>query len=938
MSNNIIQTSFAAGELSPQLFARVDLAKYHIGAAKMRNFFVDYRGGASTRPGTLFCGRALISSSAVRIIKFQFSVIQTYALEFGNLYMRVIKNGGYVLESSFVLSSVTNAAIGIFTTSLPHNFSNGDTIYFTGLLGMTQLNGRTCLVQVLTTTTFRITDLDGNNIPTTSFGTYTSGGTVARVYTLVTPYLAADLALLKFTQSADTMTFTHTSYAQRDLTRTGDASWTLTVLTFGTSISEPTGLSAVASTAGSTTYAYVVTAVGPDGQESVASARATVTGVNITNTAGYITLTWTAVVGAVYYNIYKAIIAAAASGTPVIPVGLLFGFVGDCQGVQFNDSNIVADFTTTPPLHQNPFAASALSGLTVTAGGASYTATPTVAITDPTGSGAIAIAIVSSGVIVSMVLVNAGAGYTNPTVTITNGAGSAATATAQIGPSSGMYPGVTAYFQQRKMYAATLNYPETFWGSQIGAFKNFDVANPVIDSDAITATLISQQVNNIKAMVSMPGGLIMLTGGGAWQVSGGSANAPFTPASVTAAPQAYNGCSDIIPLVVNYDILYVQEKGAIVRDLSYNFYTNIYTGADITVLSNHMFFGYQIVDWAYAEEPFKVIWTIRDDGKMLSLTYLKDQEIQGWAQHDTEGLFESVCTLTEGDEDAVYFVVRRYINGQWLRYIERMASRHMPYGVEDAWCVDCGLQYSLTYPAATVSASAATGSGVIFTASASVFVSGNVGSVLRMGNGIATITAFTDSQHLIGTITQNITDTIANDSRNMPLPQVMGNWSLTAPVTAISGLSHLEGQEVAILADGNVQPSQTVVSGAITLQPAATKITIGLAYQAQLQSLRIDTGEPTIQGKRKKINAVTLRLADTRGLAVGNSENDLHDIKERSQSVLMGTPIPLVTGDERINVPPNWSTEGQIFIEQNYPLPASVLGIIPEITIGDTAK
>src|SRR5262249_39548126 len=154
-------------------------------------------------------------------------------------------------------------------------------------------------------------------------------------------------------------------------------------------------------------------------------------------------------------------------------------------------------------------------------------------------------------------------------------------------------------------------------------------------------------LNSIKSMLAMPGGLVMLTSRQAWQVNGGSAGAALTPIDVTANAQAYNGASDVPPIVANYDILYVQSKGSIVRDLSYNFYTNIYTGTDISILSSHLFFGFQITEWAFAEEPFKVVWAIRNDGVMLSLTFLKEQEVVGWAHHTTLGDYKSVATITE---------------------------------------------------------------------------------------------------------------------------------------------------------------------------------------------------------------------------------------------------------------------------------------------------
>jgi hypothetical protein len=305
-------------------------------------------------------------------------------------------------------------------------------------------------------------------------------------------------------------------------------------------------------------------------------------------------------------------------------------------------------------------------------------------------------------------------------------------------------PATVGYFQQRLVFAGSNTFPETLWASQPGAFNNFDTTNPSADDNAITATLISNQVNNIKHMVAMPGGLVVLTGGGAWQVSGGGNDAPITPRTVTATPQAYNGCSDVPPIVINYDIIYNQARGSVVRDLSYSFYTNIYTGADISVMSNHLLIGRSIAGWAYAEDPFKVIWSVTSDGELLSLTYLKEQEVIGWAHHDTYGLFTSVAQIPEGNTSAVYVVVKRTVLGQTVQFIERMKEREFTYGSEDAFCVDAGLKSTQTEPAAVLTASAVTGAGVVFTADAAVFTNADVGKILRAKGGIATITAFTE--------------------------------------------------------------------------------------------------------------------------------------------------------------------------------------------------
>jgi hypothetical protein len=115
-----------------------------------------------------------------------------------------------------------------------------------------------------------------------------------------------------------------------------------------------------------------------------------------------------------------------------------------------------------------------------------------------------------------------------------------------------------------------------------------------VDSDAYQFTIAGQEVNVIRHLLSMPGGLVIFSDGGVVQLTGGSSNptnpAAVTPSSAVIVPQSYYGASDVPPIVINYDILYVQSEGSIVRDLSYNFFVNIYTGSDLTLLSSHFFF------------------------------------------------------------------------------------------------------------------------------------------------------------------------------------------------------------------------------------------------------------------------------------------------------------------------------------------------------------
>jgi len=940
MSIGLIQSSFAAGEISPNLYARVDLAKWHIGAALIRNFIVDYRGGVTSRPGTLFVGKSkqAYGNGAPRLISFQFSQTQTYVLEFGNNYIRFITSGGYILETSDNIVGITQANPGIITSG--DSYANGDWLFVQGILGMTQLNGKTGVVTGLSGDDFSLTDLWGVPIDTTNYSAYVSGGTVSRYYTIASPYAIADIQSLKFVQSTDVLTITHPSYPTYNLSRTGQTNWSLSVVTFGSQQVSPVAVSATASNTTPTPlaqFSYVITAVNNvTGEESVASNIVGCQSVDIGQTAGSITTIWSAAVGAGVYKIYKA---GVGYNTTTTPIGSLFGYIGSTTGLSFIDGNINPDFTQVPPTHNDPFAEGQIDSATVTASGSGYTSQPTFTITTAAGTGAVLQAVVIGGAINAINIINGGSGYLpGDTVAISGGGGSSATATLNVGPATNIFPSVSSYFQQRQYFGNTNDAPDTFWASQTGNYSNMDASTPPRDTDAITDTLSAQQVNGIQAMVSMPTGLVMLTGLGAWQLTGGGAGTAVTPSNAVASAQAYNGCSPVVPpIVINYDILYVQEKGSIVRDLSYNFFVNIYTGTDLTVISNHLFLGYKILQWAWAEEPFKLIAAVRDDGTLLTLTYLKEQEVYGWAHSDTYGLYCSICSISEPPVNALYVVVQRFLNNQWVYYVERFDNR-IWNGVEDVWAVDAGLQtVPNATPNATLTISAPTGS-VTCTASTAVFNSGMVGNIIRASGGIMTITGYTSSTVVTANITQTPTAVLQDSYTNVQVvvPAVSGTWTVWTPVTSVGGLDHLDGATVSVLADGSVQASRTVVNGAITLynQPVS-KVTVGLGFQAQLQSLYVDKGDPTIQGKRKLISALTARVANTRGIKMGTTFNTVVEYKQRGASIFAGTPIPLFTGDQRLTLDASWNVPGQICIQQDYPLPVSVLGIIPEITVGD---
>ncbi|HJW82433.1 MAG TPA: hypothetical protein VJ396_09335 [Acidiferrobacterales bacterium] len=224
------QLSFSAGEISPLAAARTDADQYKTGLKKCLNYAATAIGPATHRPGTYFAAVAKDSTKKTRVRRFEFSTEQAYVIEFGNLYCRFYKDNAQVALAAQNIAGITNANPAVLTYAGADTYANGDRVTIANAVGMTQVNNREFTVANVNVgaNTF---ELSGVN--STAYGTWTSGGTVAEIYEIVTPYLEADLFTLDLdTQSADVLYITHPSYAPRKLSRTAHTAWTLSTINF----------------------------------------------------------------------------------------------------------------------------------------------------------------------------------------------------------------------------------------------------------------------------------------------------------------------------------------------------------------------------------------------------------------------------------------------------------------------------------------------------------------------------------------------------------------------------------------------------------------------------------------------------------------------------------------------------------------------------------
>lgn len=847
------QRSFSGGELAPSLYARVDTNKYSTGLRTCRNMQIMRHGGAQNRSGTYFIGEVKDSTKAVKLIPFIFNDTQTYVLEFGDQYMRVIRDSAYQYDLTLTITGITNAnpAVLTYTGTDP---SNGEEVYISGVIGnmSTYVNNRNFKIVNINTVanTFELDYMDGTNVNSTTWGSYTSGGTAKRVYTISTPYVEADLQDIQYVQSADIITLAHPNYAPRELSRTGHTSWTLSTITFAPLQAAPTGLSNTGA-AGSTTN-WVVTAVATETyEESLASSS---TGTSATPTSGSpITVSWSAASGAQSYNIYKSL-----NG--------VYGFIGSAVGTSFIDTGIAVDPEETPPASRNPFNA-----------------------TDD-------------------------------------------------------YPSTVTYFQQRLSFANTNNNPETVWTSRTGHYKNFTTSNPLQDDDAVTFTMSGRQVNSVRHLLDL-GRLLVLTSGGEWTATGGVGDV-LTPTTINLKQYSYNGSSILQPVVIGNNALFLQSRGTIVRDLTFDYQVDGYTGNDLTIFSTHLFEEDTIIDWAYQQIPNSILWAVRSDGTLLGFTYVKEHQVFAWHRHDFNGTVENVISIPNGSVDEVYIVVKRTINGSTKRYIERMTDR-LVIDVIDNIFMDSTLTYDGRDPNPAITMTLSGGTTWTYTETLTLTASAPYFGAAEVGNSI--FLYGTDGTEIRCNIVGYTSGTVVSVKPHTTVPVAMRSVALntwTRAVDQLTGLWHLEGENVAVFADRFVVASPnneayttvTVTNGTITLEKPYGVVHVGIPYYSDLETLDIDSvNQETMIDKKKNIGKVTMMVEKTRGIWVGAKppEDDdtdplegLYELKIRN-SEGYDDPVTLKTEPVDIILQSEWNSNGRVFVRQVDPIPLTILSISP---------
>ena len=421
------------------------------------------------------------------------------------------------------------------------------------------------------------------------------------------------------------------------------------------------------------------------------------------------------------------------------------------------------------------------------------------------------------------------------------------------------HPSCVSFYEQRLVFAATISEPQTIFFSKAGDYENMTAGTNA--DDAMIYTIAANQVNVIRYLKAQRT-LVIGTTAAEYTVSADGTDASITPTNITIKRQSSYGSANVDAVAAGNAILFLQKAKRKIRELAYNFDSDSYVAPDLTILNDTVTQS-GIVQMEWQQEPDNILWCVREDGQLAGLTYQRSENVVSWHRHILGGAFgsgnavvESIASISgELNEDELWVIVKRTVNGATVRYIECFSDFDFDETVaEDFKFLDSHLTYS----------------------------------------GSAT--------------------------------------------TTLSGLSHLEGQTVSILADGSVHANKVVSSGAITLDRSVTKACVGLSYDSVLQTMRIEGGaaEGTSQGKIKRISKVVLRLFETVGVKVGPSLSNLEVVPFRTTSSNLSTPVDtLIEGDKEIEFNDDYNSDGHIFIKQDQPLPASILAIYPTLVTND---
>ena len=525
------------------------------------------------------------------------------------------------------------------------------------------------------------------------------------------------------------------------------------------------------------------------------------------------------------------------------------------------------------------------------------------------------------------------------------------------------HPSCVTFFEQRLVFAATLSNPQSVYFSKSGDYENMDanIGGTVADDDAIIYTIASNQVNAIRFM-SATRTLIIGTAGGEFAVSGGGDDSSVTPTNILIKKQTNNGGANVDAVAVGNATLFLQRAKRKIRELAYNFDVDGYSSPDLTILAEHVTSG-GITQMAFQGEPLSILWCVRGDGELAALTYQREQEVVAWHRHIFGGRF-GAATITVTDYANIANGSRLVLtksDGTTTTFTSATSSTSGKFHTVTSnnqtatnlkTLIDADSDFTATVNTNVVTITETSPSSTGFLTIKSVDDATKLATT-DQGKAVCESVAVIptdDSEYQIWVIVKrtvngstrryveylNVFDFDETDNTSFNFLDSALSYSGTA-ATTFTGLDHLEGQTVAILADGATHPDKSVSSGSVVLDRSATNVKIGLAYHSTLKTMRIDAGsqDGTSQGKTKRIYEITARLYQSVGVEIGPDLSNMERIPFRTSANPMDEGIPVFTGDKEIEFRGNYDTDGYILVRQTQPLPFTILSLYPRLITND---
>jgi len=488
------------------------------------------------------------------------------------------------------------------------------------------------------------------------------------------------------------------------------------------------------------------------------------------------------------------------------------------------------------------------------------------------------------------------------------------------------YPSAVAFYEERLVFAGL----QTIWFSQTGDWENFLIGSD--DSDAMIYTIAADQVNAIRWLAPQDW-LLIGTIGAEWKMGSGSIEEPLTPTMVTTKRQSSNGSAYLQPIMVDNTILYVQRQDRKLRELVYSFEADSYVSPDLTVLSEHIT-GSGITQMAYQKTPDPILWCVTFEGDLATMTYKRSQDVVGWSLQTFDGDVESIAVISGEDEDEVWISIKREIEGSDVRYIEQFQPRDWGSNQDDVFFVDSGLIYDGGIPIDIVSITQT--DPIVIGAFSHGFIDGQQ---VR----ITSVSGMTELNDNVYTVDDSATHTFTLDDVDGEVDvNSVGFTAYTSGGEAemvenrFTTLNHLDDETVSVLGDGGYAGSYEVSNNIIILDDYYNKVVAGLPYTSKLKPMRLEFKQSqNLQGKTVRITELTVRLYETLGCEFGPDFDTLTPFVFREIDDPLEAAPPLYTGDKRDFFEGNYSLDGAICIQQDLPLPLTVLLIIPEFEISE---